>query len=180
LEKLSCAITGHRSQRFKFKNDEKAPLCKKIKEVLEEQIKSHYAKGVRTFYVGGAVGVDTWAAEIILRLKKTEEYKDMELFLAIPFPEQAEKFSSGSKNRYDKILSMCDQKKVISNHYSAVAHKRRNYFMVDHSQYLIAVYDQDKSIRSGTGQTVNYAVKKERQLTFIHPDTAETTGSKDM
>ena len=50
--------------------------------------------------------------------------------------------------------------------------------MVDNSQYLIAVYDQDRSIRSGTGQTVNYAIKKRRGITFIHPDTAAVSGYK--
>jgi hypothetical protein len=47
--------------------------------------------------------------------------------------------------------------------------------MVDKSQYLIAVYDQDKSERSGLVQMINYAVKKNLQITYIHPDTAEIT-----
>lgn len=177
MEKLSCAITGHRSQRFRFKNNEKAPLCINIKAALTEQIKRHYDQGVRTFYTGGAVGVDTWAAEIILGLKRQKEYTEIELFVAIPFPGQSDKFSEGQRNRYNKILSLCNHKRVINHHYSAIAFKRRNYFMVDQSQYLIAVYDQDRSVRSGTGQTVNYATKKGLHQTFIHPDTADVTKS---
>ena len=34
--------------------------------------------------------------------------------------------------------------------------------MVDHSTCWVAVYDLDKSIRSGTGMTYNYAVLKKK------------------
>ena len=47
-----------------------------------------------------------------------------------------------------------------------------DYYMVDRSVCGIAVYDLDKSIRSGTGMTYNYAVlKKKLPVTVIHPDT---------
>lgn len=39
------------------------------------------------------------------------------------------------------------------------AYKARNYYMVDHADILVAVYDNNRSIRSGTGMTVNYAYK---------------------
>lgn len=173
MNTLSCTITGHRPDRFSFRYNEQAPLCGKIKAALAEQIKAHYDMGVRLFYVGGAVGVDTWAAEIILELKRQKEYADMELFIAIPFPEQAERYTDGQTKRYDRILGQCDHKKIISRHFSPVAYKRRDYFMADNSQYLIAVYDRDKSIRSGTGMTTNYAIKKGLHITYIHPDTAD-------
>lgn len=45
--------------------------------------------------------------------------------------------------------------------------------MVDRSVCGIAVYDQGRAIRSGTGMTANYAMKKKLlPVTFIHPDTA--------
>jgi len=173
MNKLSCAITGHNPQRFKFKYNEEAPLCRSIKAALAEQIKTHYSKDVRIFYVGCAVGVDTWAAEIVLDLKQQAEYSDIELFCEIPFSDHTEKFTAGQKKRYEKIISQCTNKEIINRHYSPVAYKRLNYLIIDKSQYLIAVYDQDKSERHGLGQTVNYALKKNLQITFIHPDTAE-------
>lgn len=46
--------------------------------------------------------------------------------------------------------------------------------MVDHSVCVIAVYDLDKSVRSGTGMTYNYAVLKKRlPVTVIHPDSSQ-------
>ena len=47
--------------------------------------------------------------------------------------------------------------------------------MVDHSVCGIAVYDLDKSVRSSTGMTYNYAVlKKKLPVTVVHPDTGVT------
>jgi len=175
MNKLSCAITGHNPQRFKFKYNEEAPLCRSLKTAITEQIKTLYLKGVRVFYVGCAVGVDTWAAEIIIDLKQQADFSDIELFCAIPFSDHAEKFTAGQKKRYEEILNRCTHKEVISRHYSPVAYKRLNYFLVDKSEYLIAVYDQDKSERSGLGQTVNYAVKNNRNIIYIDPETAKVS-----
>jgi uncharacterized phage-like protein YoqJ len=172
MNKQSCAITGHNPQRFKFKYNEEAPLCRSIKTVITEQIKTLFLKGVRMFYVGCAVGVDTWAAEIVLDLKQQTAYSEIELFCAIPFPDHTEKFTAGQRKRYEEILTQCTDKEIINRHYSPVAYKRLNYFLVDKSEYLIAVYDQDKNERHGLGQMVNYAIKNNRNIIFIDPDTA--------
>lgn len=43
--------------------------------------------------------------------------------------------------------------------------------MVNHADCLLAVYDNNRSIRSGAEMTVNYAKKKDLPITLIHPDT---------
>ena len=60
----------------------------------------------------------------------------------------------------------------------AVNYRRRNEYMVDRAGYLLAVYDNDRSIRSGTGMTVNYARKKGLPITLIHPDKATISKEK--
>jgi len=100
----------------------------------------------------------------------------MELFCAVPFPEHTERFTEGQKKRYENILKHCTDKETINRHYSPTAYKRLNYFLVDKSQYLITVYDQDKTDRSGLVQTVNYAMKNNLHIIYIHPDTADISG----
>lgn len=171
----ACFITGHRPSRFKF--PESATMCKKIKTVLENEIKRLYdEQGIRGVWVGGSSGVDTWAAEIVLALRNQATYRELALYLAIPFPEFEANFPSKQKQRYRHILKECTDSVVICQTYRPDAYKRRNYYMVDHSVCGIAVYDQDRSIRSGTGMTVNYATKKiHLPVSFIHPDTATVT-----
>jgi uncharacterized phage-like protein YoqJ len=119
--------------------------------------------------------VDTWAAEIVLELKKQAEYSGIELFCAIPFPEHSERFTAKQKERYQRIISQCAGQVVISSHYSPAAYKRLNYYLIDSTGFLIAVYDQDKSGDRNLMQTVNYAVKNNLAISFIHPDTAQTS-----
>lgn len=68
--KKSCAVTGPKPTRFKFGYKEDYSLCKKIKKAMLEQFKRLYhEKGVRRFYIGGAMGVHIWAGELVLQLR---------------------------------------------------------------------------------------------------------------
>lgn len=169
----TCAITGHRPQRFKFKYNEHYKLCSKIKKALCTEIKNLYAQGIRTFWVGGSMGVDTWAAEIILKLKTQEGFEDIKLCVALPFPSFKERFDPKQQTRLRDILRDCDEQTITSEQESPKAYRIRNEYMVDCADVLLAVYDNDRAIRSGTGMTVNYARKLGKALIFIHPDSAE-------
>ena len=114
MNECVCAITGHRPSRFKFKYSEDYALCKKIKaSMLEVFRKLHDEKEVRRFYVGGALGVDMWAAEQILRLKEQPGYEDIELVVALPFVGHDAKWDQRSKRRMEFILQHCSKKEVV-------------------------------------------------------------------
>ena len=52
---------------------------------------------------------------------------------------------------------------------------RRNCYMVDHSDYLLAVYDNDRKANHDPIQAVGYAEKHKKKVILIHPDTAEVS-----
>lgn len=170
----ACAITGHRPTRFKFKYNEGYSLCKKIKKVMREVFqKLHDEESVRRFYVGGALGVDMWAAEEILHLKEQPKYADIESIVALPFEGHDLKWDAVNRKRLQTIIHNATKCVVVGQNGDASVYKKRNYYMVDHADFLLAVYDNDRKIRSGTGQTVNYALKQNLRIIFLHPDTAE-------
>lgn len=175
MAQTTCAITGHRPQRFKFKYNEHYKLCVKIKNAISAEIKNLYQQGVRTFWVGGSIGVDTWTAEIILELKKQKEFEEIQLCVALPFPAFKEHFDAKQQTRLRDILRACDEQVMTAEQESAQVYRKRNQYMVDHADCLLAVYDNDRSIRSGTGMTVNYAKRKNLPIILIHPDTAVVT-----
>lgn len=45
----SCAITGHRPTRFKFKYNEDYAGCKRLKKRLHDQFAALYEQGVREY-----------------------------------------------------------------------------------------------------------------------------------
>ena len=74
-----CAFSGHRPFYFPWKENESDPACIHLKAALEAEINKAVADGFFYFIVGGADGVDTWAAEIVLEKKKTNPEINLEL-----------------------------------------------------------------------------------------------------
>lgn len=181
MRQAACAVTGHRPSRFKFKYSEDYSLCKKIKRAMFEQFKKLYdEQGVRRYYVGGALGVDMWAGEILLRLKEQPEYSEIQLKIALPFEGHDTDWEDRSRSRMSFLIRHSAETVIVGNKEAppAVNYRRRNEYMVDRAGYLLAVYDNDRSIRSGTGMTVNYARKKGLPITLIHPDKATISKEK--
>lgn len=170
-----CAITGHRPSRFKWKHKENHTGCKRLKKRLYEQFVQLYEQGVRTFWVGGAMGVDMWAGEILLRLKEQPEYQDLELHIALPGPEHDKLWDERSKARMAFLIRHSAECVTVGEHLTPADYRKRNQYMVDRADVLLAVYDNDRSIRSGTGMTVNYARKRRAPIVLIHPDTGAVT-----
>lgn len=69
------------------------------------------------------------------------------------------------------LLEHCTEHLTTGTDSSAESYYRRNRYLVDHADCLIAVYDNNQNMRSGTGMTVRYAEKKGKPVTLIHPDT---------
>ena len=69
--KNSCAFSGHRPKKFPWGYDEADSRCVELKAVLKREIQKLIKAGVADFYTGMAEGSDTWAAMIILELRKT-------------------------------------------------------------------------------------------------------------
>lgn len=149
--------------------------CKRLKKRLRDQFVLLYEQGVRRFYVGGALGVDMWAEEILIRMKEQPEYRDLNIQLVLPCEGHDQKWDERSKKRMAFIREHCTVTMIVSDGLSPEDYRQRNEYMVNHADVLLAVYDNDRSIRSGTGMTVNYARKKGLSIILIHPDTGAVT-----
>ena len=143
-----CCFTGHRPDKMEL--DEK-----EIKPLLEKAIDDAIADGYVTFITGMAMGMDIWAAEIVLERKKTN--KDLHLICALPHPNFESGRSMTEKMRFNKIIKKADLIKEINDHYFTGCYQVRNEWMVDRSNFVIAVFNGQKS---GTKNTVDYAKRK--------------------
>ena len=140
----TCAFTGHRPQNLPFGFNEEDERCIDLKKTLREQIINLIEnEGVTHFISGMAIGVDMYAAEIVLGLKAS--YPGITLESAIPCESQAAKWSEALRDRYFDIASKCDKETLIQTHYSPDCMDKRNRYMVDHADVLIAVWDERRS-----------------------------------
>lgn len=172
MEKIACAVTGHRPTRFKFKYNENYSLCKKIKKVMMEAFRElHDEFQVQDYYVGGALGVDMWAGELLLRLKETPGYEDIKLHIVLPFLGHDARWDARSRKRMEFLRRHSESCFVIGQQDCRESYLQRNCYMVNQAEYLVAVYDNAGG--PDALQIVSYARKKKRKLFFIHPDTAK-------
>lgn len=73
-----CCFTGHRPEKLSIPES-------KVKAALQKEIRLAIADGINVFITGMASGVDIWAAEIVLELRKKEELP-LKLIAASPHP----------------------------------------------------------------------------------------------
>jgi len=162
---MYCCFTGHRPEHLLWIRDEESDRTKKLKEILSLVIDSAIKDGYTDFYCGMARGIDTLAAEILI--KKAKANKNIRLHAALPCPEQYVGWSESEKDRFEKILSQAYTKTVISPMYTDTCMLARNRFMVDNSQRVIAVWNG--FFRGGTAYTVRYAKKEKKEIYLIRP-----------
>lgn len=140
--KNACTFTGPMLTRFKFKYNEDYQLCKKIKKSMMTQMKHLYnEKGVRRFYITGAVGVHIWARELALQLKSQPGYEDIELAIALPFPGYDRQWDVKSRKRMETLIRSSVECITLGKFASQENYVPTNRYLVDHSQFLIAARD---------------------------------------
>lgn len=164
----ACAFIGHRPSHFPFQYDETHPDCLCLKQRLQTEITKLIYEGVTTFLTGMALGVDTWAAEIVLEEK--QQHPALRLVAVIPCETQASKWSGTQRDRYYNILSQCDEEVYVSRRYTSGCMFARNRYLVDHCDILLAMYGGIE--KGGTAYTLHYAQSKKRRVLVIPTKTS--------
>lgn len=151
-----CAFSGHRPFYFPWKDNEADPACCSLKASLAAEIDRAIADGFNCFITGGAEGVDTWAAEIVLEKKK--DNPAIQLELAKPFAGYNSGLQGTAGDRSRAIERAADHVTVVSDGTDEAADCiLRDCYMIDASQRLIVVYDDESKGISGTKDTLRYA-----------------------
>ena len=140
-----CCFTGHRPEKRVRSEIE-------IKAALREEIKQAIQDGLTVFITGMARGVDLWAAEIVLDLRKRNQ--EVKLICAIPHEGFEARWSANWKQLYHHVLDNADLVRVITSGYHTGVYQVRNEWMVNHSARVIAVFNGQPS---GTKNTIDYA-----------------------
>lgn len=149
---LSCCVTGHRHVPKDVEDIIQTMLTKEIREAIEA--------GYQRFYSGMADGVDLMFVRILAELRDTD-FPDIIIEGAIPHRSRL-----GARcKEFQRLIKFCDFVHVVSESSHAGAYHKRNRFMVENSQRVIAVYDGRGS--GGTFYTINYAKPLKKELRII-------------
>lgn len=167
----SMSFTGHRPSAFMNEYNIGSKIYADIIHQITQNVEWHIVnKGVTTFYTGGAQGIDTICFFVVHKLKS--KYPNIKNILCIPFDGFNKRLVEEDK-WFDLCVSLADQVIDVSkqgNRYNAggdVVHQLqlRNEYMVDNSQYIIAVFVGGNG---GAHNCIKYAKSKSRIIKTIY------------
>ena len=159
---MCCAFTGHRAQKLPWTYDELDPRCLDLKRRIADTVESVYLSGFDRFICGMAEGCDLYFCEAVIELRS--RFPEIRLEGAVPFSGQADRWLPSEKERYNRLLSQCDRVTVLQDRYTSGCMMKRNRYMVDHSDLLIACFDGQSG---GTLNTLRYAVRKSVRILHL-------------
>lgn len=138
------------------------PNYYKLQKFFEESLVN---LGCKEAWTGMALGGDTVFAKAVLSLQ--EQGYRIRLYAAIPCDNQSCKWPKASQEEYDRILSKRTDYTVVSpGPYAAWKMQKRNEYIVDHIDQLIAVYS---GVPGGTRNCIEYAKHTGTIVTVISP-----------
>ena len=158
---MKICVTGHRPNKlygYDITNPKWVELKEKFKTLL---INNNCTEAI----TGMALGVDTVFALAVLELKAIG-YK-IKLHCAVPCKNHSSKWNRESVDLYNKILLKADIIKIVSDEeYRPYLMQKRNEYMVNISDKVIAVWDGSNS---GTANCIKYAEKCNKEIIRIVP-----------
>ena len=113
---ICCAFTGHRPDKLDIPE-------RRIRALLKKEILAAYRDGFTVFISGAAEGVDLWAADIVIKLRK--RYPDIKLICAVPFPNQKKPSAD-----YHQVIENANKVVTVCRHYFKGCFQVRNKWMV--------------------------------------------------
>ena len=140
----TACFTGHRTLP--------AEELSKISKHLEDTLIALIEQGYCYFSAGGALGFDTLAAQVVLRLR--EHYPQIRLILVLPCRNQTRGWPQDSIDIYEDIKRRADKVIYTSENYFRGCMQKRNRHLVDSSSVCICYLTKSTG---GTAYTVNYA-----------------------
>lgn len=159
LPEKTCAFTGHRPEKLPWGYNEEDERCLALKERLWKAVQDVYDRGYRHFLCGMAQGCDLYFCETVVALRCLMVGVTLEA--VIPHAGQSDRWSESQRERYERLVDMCDKRTVLAPYYHSGCMQQRNRHMVDRASLLMAVYD---GCGGGTGFTVGYALQQKVEV----------------
>jgi len=165
----TACFTGHRKLAGEYYNrhnpsTEWHTLHGHLAGVVQSLIMDHK---IGHFISGLAIGVDMLGAECVDYVRDNLQMQ-VELTGAMPFPSQPSRWPKPTRDHFDHICSLCNEVLCVSaDPYSPDKMQIRNIWMVDQSDYVIAIWDGMS--KGGTWNCINYAKSQGKPILLIQP-----------
>jgi len=135
-------VSGYKAHELGIFN-EKNPGLAIIKTALKRELVRFLEEELEWVIISGQLGVEMWAAEIVLELKK--EYPHLKLAVITPFLNQEEKWKEETQDYYRNIVMQADYiNSVYQTPYQGVWQLgEKDKFLLSNSDGILLVYDEE-------------------------------------
>ncbi|MED1943916.1 MULTISPECIES: DUF1273 domain-containing protein [Brevibacillus] len=135
-------VSGYKAHELGIFN-EKNPGLAIIKKALKRELVRFLEEELEWVIISGQLGVEMWAAETVLELKK--EYPHLKLAVITPFLNQEEKWKEETQDYYRNIVMQADYiNSVYQTPYQGVWQLgEKDKFLLSNSDGILLVYDEE-------------------------------------
>ena len=159
----SVCFTGHRD----LSPSEEIMISSKLRRILRILIEKH---GLTSCYVGGAIGLDTLAALVVLEMRNS--YPDLKLNLILPCAGQEKSWNQQQKETYNEIREKADRVRVLAPTFYNGCMQARNRELLRSADLCIA-YLRSGTSGGGSLNTVLQAAKLGVPVINLSDDESE-------
>lgn len=160
-----CAFTGHR-----IHESGESIHYTEMKEQLRRTIVDLIGQGYAHFISGGTIGMDMFAAEMVLELQK--EYPWILLEMVSPFDAQSAKWEKEYQMRLDRLYASADIITATGHEYTRNCIFRRNRYLVDNADLVLTDFSGKPG---GTAMTLEYAAQLRMPILHISAESRKIT-----
>lgn len=153
MEEKTCCVTGHRCIP--------SGQTDVVRQGLEQAVRQAIADGYTAFISGFADGVDLTFAESVSQAM--QENPKIKLIAALPYRRRLETLQKRELTK--TLIEQCTEIYVAAEEYLPSVYVKRNRYMVERSDRVIAVYDGRDS--GGTVGTIRLAHQMKKELCEI-------------
>lgn len=151
-------VTGHRERGLSPTEAEFAKVG-----LRRTMIRFREAYGMQEAISGMALGVDTWWARLAVEL-------GVPLAAYIPYPQQAERWSSSHQAEWEKLQKIADREVVMGDSYNVRLLFARNHAMLRDADAVVAVW-RPSQVTGGTADAAKNARKVGKPMVLVNLDT---------
>ncbi|MCZ2257809.1 DUF1273 domain-containing protein [Sporosarcina sp. G11-34] len=174
-------VTGYKQHELGI-FDDTHPGIRYIKKALTSRLVPLLEDGLEWVIISGQLGVETWAAEVVLELKKT--YPQLKYAVLTPFLEQEKNWNETRQETYRSIIAQADyHNSLTQTPYEAPwQFVEKNKFFMRNSDGILILYDEEnegspKFIKRAADR---YAERSEYQVLTITPDDLQAIAEDEQ
>jgi len=136
-------ITGYKNFELGI-FDNKAKEVVFIKKAIQKRLENLIEEGLEWVIISGQLGVELWAGETVIELKRT--FPDLRLGIITPFIQHESNWNDKNKEYYQAIVSQADFVQSVSKqpYVNPMQFKNRDQFLLNKTGGALIFYDDEK------------------------------------